>query len=112
MNVVDRIYINYKKILCKILHKNCTEHIAYNTNTIGTWEHNDTPNYIKLKKSFVLKVLRKESTFVYSKRHKLQFLSSYRGAYFLRLGVAISRLLYMTVPGYLLKKTQQFTKMI
>ena len=64
MNVVNGIYINYKQILCKILYKNCTEHIVYNTNTIGTREHNDTPYYIKLKKSFVLKILRKESIFV------------------------------------------------
>ena len=67
MNVVDRIYINYKQILCKILHKNCTEHIVYNTNTIGTREHNDTPNYIKLKKSFVLKILEK-NPFLYTQR--------------------------------------------
>ena len=67
MNVLNGIYINYKQILCKILYKNCTEHIVYNTNTIGTREHNDTPNYIKLKKSFVLKILEK-NPFLYTQR--------------------------------------------
>ena len=59
-------------------------YISQITNFNGA--HNDMPIYKTLEKSWILKISRKESIFLYSKRHKLQFLSTYRGIYLVRCG--------------------------
>ena len=68
-------------------------------------EHTDTLIWKTLEKSQIVKKLRKEFIFVYSKRHNLQRDTSFRGVYFLRLGMAIFRVILRDSAQILVKKT-------
>ena len=58
------------------------------------------PTYKTLEKSWILKVLRKESIFLNSKRHKLQLFSAYRDVHLFSCG------LYKTLCRHLLKRQE------
>ena len=50
------------------MYKNCAKHVAYITNTKFNIKHSLIPISKTLEKSWILKTLKKESIFLYSKR--------------------------------------------
>ena len=64
------------------------------------------PTCKTLEKSWILKILGKESIFLYSKRHNVQFFSAYRGVYLFSGAIfrVTLRDLYTTLCSYLLKR--------
>ena len=92
------------------MYKNCVKHILYISEILNFYgEHSNMHIYKTLEKNWILKILRKESIFLYSLRHDLQF-STYWDVYFFSW-FQFPGLLYVTVHRYLLKR-QQFTKMV
>ena len=106
MNVLDRIYIKYKHLLCEIsVYANCTKHIVYIANTKFQWRTYRHINIKNFRKESNRKKFKKRIHFVYSKRHNLQRDTSFRGVYFLRLGMAIFRVILRDSAQILVKKT-------
>ena len=81
MNVLDRIDLKYKQILCKILYKSCTKYVVYITNTNFNEKHSNLPIFKVTEKSWILKTFRKESIFIYAKRYNLGILFRSTGAF-------------------------------